>query len=283
MKKIKSIIALVATLALLCSCGEKNVVSDVSSDSENENVIISPEISENEVIETTAVVHDDEWGGCASYILIPFDIIDGSSVKTILNAVNEAKSHGEQTYGRAEDLKEFYSLDNFLIDGYKLNGITIYSYSIGYNFSPDEPIENPWGRNFIDKENDFCIWIQRLDSEIFYDFNDYVEGFRDSIKFSEERIQEALQSELSTEARDSTIESWERRIKENEDVLNSRAFIEDNIIYNSRNKDITIPFFDTTLGITAPYKLDLDEDKMYEFLRDLAFRVIESAELVTVE
>ena len=284
MKKIKSIIAIAAVLALLSGCGASGVGSDVSNNSESESAIVSPEISESEVVEAVVDVHESDFGGGGGIRVTPsFEIIDGSSEKTILNVISSERKSNERKHAldRIAELREFYSLDNFKIDGYRLRKISISDTLVAYYFSPNGDAD-VWGLD-VTRVKYFDIRINRIDSEHFYNFRDVVEGYENGIKFAEERIQEVLQSEEFTEFRESTIESWKNRMKEREEVLNSKALLEDNIVFDKGIRRVTAELGDTVFSITAPETLGLDEDKMYEFLRDLAFRVIESAELVTVE
>ena len=276
MEKIKLTIAIVTLLALLCSCGKSSTDTNNASDSNSDtlDVVTENESMITEKFETAA--DEDEFD---SGIRIPqaFEIIDGSSVKTILGVIESGRKSSEKrhTIDRVEELREFYSLDSFKISGHELRSIIISDTSINYYFFPELSGKNAdWS-----SPRNIRIWIGRSDGENAMTFEVAIDAVKNEIKVSEE----AIQTIDFGEYRDSAVEMFESYIKENEEILNSKALLEDNLLYFKNSRRVTAPLGNTSFSITAPETLGLDEDEMYEFLRDLAFRVIESAELVMVE
>ena len=288
MKKIKSTIAIATLLAFFCSCGmtntKDNASNDSSADTNKDNIVAQIDDCKN-TVEDTPANNEDRFD--RSRLPTTFEVIDGSSAKTILNAVYSERNSDEKEHhpdDRIEELNSFYSLDNLRLDGYELQSIAIVDALIGYSFFPIggmdfESFSSAVGMGFGSKH--FDIVIYRPDWERFFDFNRIVEAHKEAVAGYKEDIQR-LQSEEITEFREYDIAKMEEIIRDYEEILNSRALLEERLWYGKGSRKIRAELGDTIFSISAPETLNLGEDEMYEFLRDLAFRVIESAELVTV-
>ena len=263
MKKINSTIAIAALLVLLCGCGG---VGNVNSDIPNNTLNDGPVAEVVEITEVPDLIEGNkpEETEFLSYAPYYIDIVDGNSRKAILEAVKHERSEGNNAYPRVEEIKEFYSLDNFKIDGYQLNRIMILDNQITYCFVPN-------GEELAPSKM-FGVGFGRTDSKHFFDIDGYIKYLEEEIEYAKKAIETSEFEEVRQFAANS--------IAENEARLNSKSLREENIIFDGQVK---MPFNDTMVSVGFTDVTSLTEDERYVLLRDLAFRIIESAELVTVE
>ena len=314
--KNKRIIATMVAFVLLCGCGEVSVDTAVSNNENgnievlSENAKLKANISakksskdndtEIKKSESDKIKDDSEdklgepslempmneatsnfenepvESGSCSYISPSFEIIDGSSERTVLEAVNAAQrdATGNNALFNIDGLKTFYSLDNFKIDGYELKEVSISDCTVYYYYFPRGADSSTLGAPY---QAFFDIKIRRPEHKDFVNLKGIVEDRKNGIAFTESIIQEWLKSgEVSTAA------LFQERLKSEEEIINSKTLLEDSILYDKDYRIATADLGETVVSITAPEMSELNYDEMYMLLRDLVFSLTKTAELIKV-
>jgi hypothetical protein len=145
------------------------------------------------------------------------------------------------------DISKFYCLENLEIDGYKLYSVNISRGVFLFRFAPVEKLEGDPDYIFVD-DSFIPIQIERFERH-----------------------------NTSLDPLEDVLEEFQRR--------GQGVLTEDDMVYVEKSGYIFARLGDTIFNIRVPYFDVLDPDKSanYEILRDLAFQVIEAAELVQAE
>jgi len=215
---------------------------------------------------------------------LPFTIrlkdIDGTFKDEFVKQINNFKTMGRdnedywmEAFYKITDIPSFYSLDNLKIDGYRLYLVSVRVNMFSFKFVPDEQ----WDNEYVIVNNVGVISISIDRPGTWGPGNDSTEAFK---------------GRLNQARRDA-----------------SGRLTEDNLIYYPSHNEVSAQLGDTIFTVRTPVSFDIIEELSkhdfidiseidlpedyefvdeyahlgtYESLRELAFRVIETAELVNV-
>jgi hypothetical protein len=256
MKKFLPAIIIIATFLTLIGCLESSdeISPAQSSAAQTNRVDISTQITSSTSNDIETIRPDLESSRRRAPISVRVNQ-DGELKGGIINALDyeindferrkrESENEISHSLQRVEEMPAFYSLDNFKIDGYKLYHANITEGSILYRFVPEEE----FGDEYVVSlgGNNILLTIKRW-------------------------------------------EWWEPNARGNNicalDPIAAHArnpqwgsLTADNMLYNVN--EITAQLGDTVFSIQVPARF---VNYGYEYLRDLARQVIDSAELVDVQ
>jgi len=182
-----------------------------------------------------------------------FDVEDGDFKRAILEEINLSKTiSGDETQGYANhrihkisDIEEFY-IPNIEIEGFELRVVGITEREFYFQYSPINPNDEDLDMN-----------------------GNYMFDFNSGVLMSIERPESWFNTSDSNEVFEERLEQVEQQ---------GWGQIKDNIIYSEN-----LGYFSFQMNNTIVKIRVLDSLNNYEYLRDLALQVINSAELVNVE
>ena len=192
-------------------------------------------------------------------------IIDGKIRESLLKEIVSARELPLTDFHDIGKIQSFYCLDGFDFTGYELSRVMVFPESLRYFYAPKADSDGQW-----ENVGWFEIIIFMPVHERKFDVNSYV--INGGIKTKDGFAYDAKDNTLTASINDDTlrinapqsfppevIEQWHKM----RDQMSEEDF-QEGLDYIEANQ---VP----------------EEYGTYEFLRDLAFRIIKSAELVTVE
>ena len=258
--KLNLIILFSIAFSLLAGCGDvDNGVNTVNNEEQAKVSSSQTKTDEN---------HEEDSGGLKEVEIISepapkyaYSGVDGKLRRKILSEIRTAR---EDKYPhKIGEIQSFYCLDNLDFPGFKLNAVEMHSTLFRYGYSPQKG-----------DGGGFQIMVCSPTYELKFDLdgivgdNTYYTKTKDGFAYSKDgaTLRGVIDSNgvafaifapqsFPTEV----IEEWHKM----RDIMSEEDFQEG---------------LDSIAASQVP-----EEYGTYEFLRDLAFRVIESAELVTVE